>query len=128
MGPRCQRAVTSCPAAASTASAPAKATQNESATRSSFRRDRIEKPPVTITASASTSHHDVGPHQKSSGSACDELSSRKHRTSPMFDGLKMWLPRTWITYLESSEIAAVAAKIHQPRADDQSPCTGPGTR
>src|SRR5689334_10364482 len=64
IGPRCQRAVISCPAAASTASPAANATQNDSATRSSFRRDRIEKPPVTITTSANTSHHDVGPHQK----------------------------------------------------------------
>ncbi len=46
----------------------------------------------------------------------------------MFDGLKMWAPRYWMTYLESSPTAAVPAKIHQPRVDHQSPCWVPGTR
>ena len=44
----------------------------------------------------------------------------------MFDGLKMCSPRHWITYFESSETAAVPAKIHQPRRLHQSPCCGAG--
>ena len=46
----------------------------------------------------------------------------------MFDGLKMWWPRQLIRYLESSETAAVPAKIHQPFMLHQSPCRVPGTR
>ncbi len=46
----------------------------------------------------------------------------------MFDGLKMWWPRHLIRYLESSETAAVPAKIHQPFMLHQSPCRVPGTR
>ena len=49
-------------------------------------------------------------------------------TSPMFDGLKMCAPRQTRTCLERSAIAAVPAKIHQPRALHQSPCAVPGTR
>ena len=37
-------------------------------------------------------------------------------------------PQGLITYLESSETAAVAAKIHQPRRLHQSPCSVPSTR
>ena len=40
----------------------------------------------------------------------------------------MWLPRHLIRYLESSETAAVPAKIHQPFMLHQSPCCVPGTR
>ena len=46
----------------------------------------------------------------------------------MFDGLKMCSPRHVITYFESSETAAVPAKIHQPCMLHQSPCCVPGTR
>ncbi len=46
----------------------------------------------------------------------------------MFDGLKMWLPRHLMTYLESSATADVPAKIHQPFMLHQSPCRVPGTR
>jgi hypothetical protein len=63
-------------------------------------------PPMMI-ANASTSHGDIGPHQKSSGSARAGPSSRKQRTRPKFDGLKMWRPPTWITCFESSETADV---------------------
>ena len=46
----------------------------------------------------------------------------------MFDGLKMWWPRHLIRYFESSETAAVPAKIHHPFMLHQSPCCVPGTR
>ena len=81
-----------------------------------------------MIASASAIHQDIGPHQKSSGSARVRPRIRKQRTRPMFDGLKTWLPRHLITYFESSETAAVPAKIHQPRMLHQSPCWVPGTR
>ncbi len=78
--------------------------------------------------SARASHPVIGPHQKSSGSACSGPSSRKQRTRPKFDGLKMCEPRNLITYLERSETAAVPAKIVQPFRLHQSPCSVPGTR
>ena len=81
-----------------------------------------------MIASASAIHADIGPHQKSSGSARLEPSTRKQRTSPMFDGLKTWRPPIRRTCLERIETAAVAAKIHQPRVLHQSPCRVPGTR
>ena len=128
IGPRCQRAVIWWPAAARIPIPIANVAQNERATRRRERRERIVKPPARITARATTSQTDIGPHQKSSGSAFVTGSSRKQRTSPMFDGLKMWLPRKVRTCFESSETAAVPAKIHQPRIDHQSPCRVPGTR
>ncbi len=54
---------------------------------------RIAKPPATMSASASTSAGESGPHQNASGSARSGPSSRKHGTRPKFDGLKMWRPR-----------------------------------
>ena len=128
IGPRCQRAVISWPLAASTASPPAKASQKPTAISSSFSRERIERPPTVMITSAKASATDIGPHQKSSGSACSGPSNRKQRTSPKFDGLKTCEPRNLITYFESSEIAAVPAKIHQPFMLHQSPCSVPGTR
>src|SRR4029077_20685317 len=78
IGPRCQRAVIACPAAAITArpaanemqkargtdaektgSPAANEIQKPSATRSSPSRSRIAKAPTTITASASTSQSDI---------------------------------------------------------------------
>ena len=103
-------------------------TQKPSATRSSFSRHRIANPPLTMMTSASASHADVGPHQKSSGAARFRPSARKQMTRPMFDGLKMCSPRHLIRCFESSEIAAVPTKIHQPRRVHQSPCAVPGTR
>ncbi len=91
-GPRCQRAVIACPVAATTAATPTKTIQNETASPTRASRDRIAKPPTTMIASASASAGDIGPHQKSSGSTRPGPSSRKHRTSPKFDGLKTWLP------------------------------------
>ena len=81
-----------------------------------------------MIAVASPSHQDIGPHQKSSGSARLRPRMRKQRTRPKFDGLKTWPPRHTITYFESSDTAAVPAKIHQPRVLHQSPCWVPGTR
>src|SRR5438105_7661621 len=126
--PRCQRAVIVWPPAASTAMPAANENQNESAITSSLRRERIANPPARMIANASPSDGDIGPHQKSSGSARPRPSTRKQSTRPKFDGLKMWPPRHWITYLESSETAEVAAKIHQPRNVHQSPWCVPGTR
>jgi len=60
-----------------------------------------------MTASASASQADIGPHQKSSGAARARPSRRKQRTRPMFDGLKMCSPRQRITCFESRETAAV---------------------
>ncbi len=88
----------------------------------------MAKPPVTMTTSASASHAEVGPHQKSSGAARFRPSARKQMTRPMFDGLKMCSPRHLITCFERSETAAVPTKIHQPRRLHQSPCAVPGTR
>ncbi len=44
------------------------------------------------------------------------------------DGLKTCRPRKRIRYFDSSEIAAVPAKIHHPCMLHQSPCSVPGTR
>src|SRR5437899_3250781 len=121
IGPRCQRAYIACPVAASTAIPAANDSQNPTAIRSSLSRERISRPPVTITANEKSSHSETGPHQKSSGSARLRPSTRKQRTRPKFDGLKMCPPRKVITYFESSEIAAVAMKIHQPFMLHQSP-------
>ena len=88
----------------------------------------MANPPTTMIASASASAGDIGPHQKSSGSARSGPNSRKQRTSPKFDGLKTWAPRKRIRYFERSDTAAVAAKIHQPFMLHQSPCSVPGTR
>jgi hypothetical protein len=40
-----------------------------------------------MITSATTIHGDIGPHQKSSGSARLLPRIRKQRTSPMFEGL-----------------------------------------
>src|SRR5215510_12008427 len=106
----------------------AKETQKPIAIPSRWRRRRIASPPTTMIASARAIQGDIGPHQKSSGSARSDPRMRKHSTSPKFDGLKMWLPRHLITYLDRSETAAVPAKIHQPLVLHQSPCSVPGTR
>ena len=121
IGPRCQRAVIVCPVAASTAIPAANASQKPSAIQSNFSRDRMRRPPLTITTNASRSHGETGPHQKSSGSTRVRPSTRKQRTSPMLDGLKTCEPRRVITYFESSDTAAVPMKIHQPRRLHQSP-------
>ena len=69
IGPRCQRAVIAWPHSASTPM-PRRTTARSRARRAAEpSRERIAKPPATITASASTSHGDIGPHQKSSGAA-----------------------------------------------------------
>ena len=128
IGPRCQRATIACPVAASTAIPAANESQKPTAIHSSFRRERINRPPATITANANSSHAETGPHQKSSGSARSLPSNRKQSTSPMFDGLKTWLPRHLIAYFERSETAAVTMKIHHPFVLHQSPWRVPGTR
>ena len=81
-----------------------------------------------MIASARTIHHDIGPHQKSSGSTRVRPRARKQTTRPMLDGLKTCWPRHAITYFESNAPAAVPAKIHQPFMLHQSPCAVPGTR
>ncbi len=117
IGPRCQRAVIACPASASTPMPTANDDPERRARRAAgAAAARIAKPPVTMTTSARTSHHDIGPHQKSSGAARFRPRTRKQMTRPMFDGLKMCSPRHLITYFESSETAAVPTKIHQPRS------------
>src|SRR3954466_16314187 len=92
-GPRCQRATIACPASATSPIPTENDAQKPSATRRSPRRRRIAKPPVTITASATKSHHDIGPLRKSSGFARPRPRMRKQRTSPTFDGLKTCSPR-----------------------------------
>jgi hypothetical protein len=77
-------------------------------------RDRMVSPPMTIRAMANASQRDIGPHQKSSGSARVSPSTRKQSTSPKFEGLKMWRPRKRIRCFDRSETAAVAAKIQAP--------------
>ena len=128
IGPSVQRAVIVCPASASTPIPAPNAAQKPIATRSSFSRQRIAKPPLTMTTSARTSHADIGPHQKSSGAARFRPSARKKTTRPMFDGLKRCSPRHRITCFESSETAEVATKIHHPLRLHQSPWAVPGTR
>src|SRR3954465_5947719 len=88
IGPRCQRADIACPVAASTPTPAANATQKPTAIPSSFSRVRIKTAPPTMIAKARPSHGDIGPHQKSSGSARVRGSTRKQRTSPKLDGLK----------------------------------------
>ena len=126
--PRCQRAVSAWPESVRSPMPAANATQKPSATRSSFSRHRIAKPLRTMIRTASASHADVGPHQKSSGAARLRPSATKQMTSPMLDGLKRCSPRQRITCFESSEIADAPTKIHQPRSVHQSPCAVPGTR
>ncbi len=86
------------------------------------------KPPTTMSASARTSarRHRPPPERRAARPAA-RRAARKQRTRPKFDGLKRWRPRKRITYFESSETAAVAAKIHQPFMLHQSPCSVPGT-
>ena len=55
-----------------------------------------------------------GPTRSRAGRRGCGREARKQRTSPKFDGLKMCSPRHLIRYFESSETAAVPAKIHQP--------------
>ena len=86
------------------------------------------KPPVTMIASASPIHHDIGPHQKSSGSARPRPRMRKQTTSPMFDGLKTCSPFHLITCFESSEPPATATYSHQSRKLHQAPCGMSGMR
>src|SRR3954453_541559 len=86
-GPRCQRADIACPVAASTPMPAAKATQKPTAIPSSFSRGGTPPAPPTMITNASASHGDIGPHQKSSGSAIVLGSTKKQRTSPKFDGL-----------------------------------------
>src|SRR5882672_3562566 len=121
IGPRCQRAVISCPVAARTAIPAPNASQKPTAIQSRRRRERISSPPLTITTNAIASQGETGPHQKSSGSARLRPSRRKQSTRPMFEGLKTWPPRQTTTYFESSDTAAAATKIHQPRRLHQSP-------
>ena len=118
IGPRCHAAVISWPVAARTATPAANVSQKPTAIPTRCRRERIASPPPTISTSASASQTDIGPHQNGSGSACSGPSSTKQRTSPKFDGLKMWRPRNVITYFESSPTAAVAGEdppaVHAP--------------
>jgi hypothetical protein len=107
IGPRCQRAVIVCPASARIPITIAKVIQKPIATRSSFSRERMRKPPATMIASASASQADIGPHQKSSGAARVRPSRRKQRTRPTLEGLKMCSPRQRITCFESSDTAEV---------------------
>ena len=109
IGPTCQRAVIAWPVTASTAIPAANESQKAIATGSSRSRERIARPPPTMITSAAIIHVDIGPHQKSSGSARPLPRIRKQRTSPKFDGLKTCAPRRRITYFESSDTAAVAA-------------------
>jgi hypothetical protein len=128
IGPTCHAAVMVWPLRASTPMPAANASQKPTAIPTRCSRRRIAKPPATMSASAKTSAGESGPHQRASGSARLDPSSRKQRTRPKFEGLKTCRPRTRITYFESSETAAVAAKIHQPFMLHQSPCSVPGTR
>ena len=127
-GPRCQRALIAWPVAASTPRPTANDTQKATAIPSRPRRARITSPPATMMQSASTIHADSGAHQKKSGSARLEPRTRKQRTSPKFDGLNTCRPLMRITCFESSETAAVPAKIHQPCVLHQSPWRVAGTR
>ena len=106
----------------------AKVSQNPTAMATSRSRRRIASPPPTMRTRASASQTDIGPHQNASGSARSGPMSRKQRTSPKFDGLKMWRPRNTMRYFERRATAAVPAKIHQPCMLHQSPCSVPGTR
>ena len=81
-GPRCQRAVIACPVAATTATAATNTSQNESASARSRSRERIAKPPTTMMASARARAGDIGPHQKSSGSARSGPSSEEAEDEP----------------------------------------------
>ena len=92
IGPTCQAAVISWPDAARTASAAAKVSQNATAITVRCSRERIARPPPTMSTSASASHTDIGPHQNGSGSARSGPNARKQRTRPMFDGLKTCRP------------------------------------
>ena len=106
----------------------AKLTQKVTATPSIRSRARMPMPPATMTTKARVSPTDRGPHQKSSGLARPEPSTRKHATRPKFDGLNTARPPTRIRYLESNDTATAAAKIQAPCSDHQSPWTVPGTR
>ena len=54
-----------------------------------------------------------GAHQKSSGSTRELPRTTKATTSPMFDGLKTWVPRYLMTYLVRSESPPTIAKTYQ---------------
>ena len=69
------------------------------------RRLVISSPPVRMTAYAAIIQTFSGAHQKSSGSTRVVPSTMNATTSPMFDGLKTWVPRKRMTYFVSSDRA-----------------------
>ncbi len=111
-GAKAQFAVMQCPDAASSPRPVANVSQKLAASTSRCSRRVIRSPPPTITRYASARAGVSGPHQKSSGSIRELPRTRKATTSPTFDGLKTWLPRYLITYFDSSESPATAAKTH----------------
>ena len=109
IGPRCQRAVISCPLAAITPIPTANVSQNVTAIASRWRRERIETAPTRMIASASAIQGDIGPHQSASGSARPGPSTTKQSARAKFDGLRKWRPRNLIRCFERIPTAAVAA-------------------
>jgi hypothetical protein len=109
IGPRCQRAVISCPASAIRPIPTAKVSQNVTAIASRCSRERIETAPTRMIASASTIQEDIGPHQRASGSARPGPSTTKHSASAKLDGLRKWRPRNVIRCFERIPTAAVPA-------------------
>ena len=127
-GPTCHRVVMAWPRAASTAMEAANVTQNATATRSMPSRDTMTSPPTTMMARASASPGPGRAHHKSSGLTRFEPRSTKHSSSPMLDGLKTCRSPTRMTYFETTDTAAVAAKIHAPCRLHHWPCWVPATR
>ena len=104
--------------------------RSQTAIPSRCRRARIARPPATMSASASASQTDIGPHQnveRVGAVGAEERGSRA--TSPKFDGLKTCRPRNADHVLrEQRRRRRSPAKIHQPCRLHQSPCSVPGTR
>src|SRR5262249_1338442 len=87
--------------------------QKEAARARSLRRRVMSSPPTRITAYAAIIQTLSGAHQKSRGSTRELPRTTKEMTRPMLDGLKTWLPRYLMTYLESSDNPATTANTYQ---------------
>src|SRR5690606_11143661 len=111
-GPRFHRAVMAWPLIASTPMRAANTDQNATDTRSRSSRRVTSTPPTTTIAYVAARPTDIGPHQRSCGSAIPEPRTRNVTTNARLDGLKSGRPRDRRTYFDSTPTAVVAANTY----------------
>ena len=91
IGPRCQRAVIAWPDAARTPTPAAKVSQNAAGDPQQLQPRQDDQPADDDQRQREHEPRtDIGPHQKSSGSARSGRAARSTATRPKFDGLKTW--------------------------------------